>query len=248
MNEELLELYNSISPDVYDKVEAYNRTYEVKNTNVYMLAVPNEFYKAEHRVLMYGKETYGWFGEYNNGNTVFDRNISPNLSMQLYDLFMKEEVLTHKYNSPLWNEFCRLRDVLSAKSVGLLHNNVAKIGFEYGNTGFDHDTNMLFKDVFLKEIEILKPDFILFYTGPSYDRHLVDRFGSFSLDKLIANFEEHKFAKLSFENPPIKLPMVYRTYHPNYLRRTEFSSIRDYIGRLLSGEFSPRIKSSICIK
>lgn len=147
MNEQLLSLYSSISSNVCDAIEKYNNYTNVKNTNVHMLAVSQEYYKSQYRIMIYGKETYGWFGENDGGETIFDRRIPPILSMQLYDLFIKE-TLTHSMVSPFWKEYCRLHDILRNKSIGIMQSNIAKIGFEYGNTGFDRDINLLFKDVF----------------------------------------------------------------------------------------------------
>lgn len=158
--------------------------------------------------------------------------------MQLYDLFIKEEILTHKVQTPFWREFCRLHDFICNKSIGIIQSNIAKVGFEYGNTGFDRDTNMHLRDVFIKEIEICKPDLLLFYTGPSYDRHIVDRFGAFTSEKCMDDFDNRKIAKLNFENSPIKLPSVYRTYHPNYLQQKRFTPIRNYIDNILINTFN----------
>ena len=68
--------------------------------------------------------------------------------------------------------------------------------------------------VFRTEVDILRPDLIVFLTGPKCDRRISEILGPF----LEENFSEDKFiSRLSFKDS--SLPPATRTYHPGYLQR-----------------------------
>ena len=78
--------------------------------------------------------------------------------------------------------------------------------------------------IILKEIEILKPQFIVFFTGPDeYDKVLDDVFSK-PKRKSIGNFNERHLCEI--EIPDIKKAI--RTYHPNYLFRTGNENVNKY--------------------
>lgn len=79
------------------------------------------------------------------------------------------------------------------------------------------------KDIFLKELEILKPDMVIFLTGNPYDSLFMDwqfdtsdNFFQEIPEAVEQGIDKWKFGRL---NSPLLPKNTFRTYHPNYLRR-----------------------------
>jgi hypothetical protein len=70
-------------------------------------------------------------------------------------------------------------------------------------------------ELIIKEIELLTPDYIVFFTGPKYDTVLNDVFNYPAIDK-IRNFDERELCEIKISG----VRKCFRTYHPNYLNRT----------------------------
>ena len=78
--------------------------------------------------------------------------------------------------------------------------------------GFDQNGKLLALDRFIEqEIEILKPQAIIFLTGPSYDKFLPSK--PSNIEKYTNEFKPRQIGKLECCGVP-----ALRTYHPKYLR------------------------------
>jgi hypothetical protein len=78
------------------------------------------------------------------------------------------------------------------------------------------------------EIEITKPSVVVFFTGPSYDHRLASTFPGLSF--------ETSSRRLSRVFHPLLPRHSYRTYHPNYLRRSKSNwTVLDEIKDLVAG-------------
>jgi len=92
----------------------------------------------------------------------------------------------------------------------------------YNRNGFPHN----FYDTFVKphlnnlvakEIEILKPDYIIFLTGYGYDKVLADIFGE-PEQKTVGEFPIYKLCEITIPNVKKSL----RTYHPRPLYQNRY--------------------------
>jgi hypothetical protein len=71
-------------------------------------------------------------------------------------------------------------------------------------------------NVIPQEIEILKPNVLLFLSGHTYDDHIRKTIGNFSIVP-IEGFSTNELCILKFDN--ISVDLAIRTYHPGYLQR-----------------------------
>jgi len=79
---------------------------------------------------------------------------------------------------------------------------------------YEEITRPYFNPLILREIEILRPDYLVFFTGPDSDRYISDIFGN-PAKKPVAGFSEGELCE--FVIPNVKKAV--RTYHPGYLYR-----------------------------
>lgn len=101
------------------------------------------------------------------------------------------------------------------KKIQYVWNNIVKIGKPNckGFPGFElYDFEKKYLNIIKTEVEILKPDVLLFLTGYTYDRFIKDKFEEVAFSN-IDGFETKKLCKLIMPS----VEFAFRTYHPNYL-------------------------------
>ena len=221
MNEKLTELYSSVMPALANCIPALNaqRT-EYLMCFPYLLAVENDCAKSERRIMLAGKETFSWGGEFTESG-VYSPDVSLSQLQSLYDLFVNDpQGKANGYRSPYWDFVRTIDSIAQSKGARLVANNIAKIGYADGN-GFDPTVLPLFQGVFKKEIEITDPQLILLMVGPDYDRLIRESIGDFSQEAVIPDVDTKQCARLIFpdDNAVLAGRTVIRTYHPSYLRR-----------------------------
>lgn len=214
LNTEIFKIYN-------------NSELKIKPTNPLLISLKNNDYQnCEIKVIIFGQETNSWYETYNGD---LDKTIS------FYrDFFNKGEALNN-YSGAFWNGINRFLDLLKNKypnkKIGLLWNNIIKIGCEERNKNMPPE--YIYKiekenfNLIKKEIEILKPNIILFLTGPNYDFAIENAFGKFNTKLEIKGFTERQLLKIDIgfgEN-------IFRTYHPNYLWR---NNINIYLNTIIN--------------
>ena len=130
-----------------------------------------------------------------------------------------------------WNGVRRFINLLQAKhpnkKIKLVWNNIVKIG-KYDDKGFPPDyiyeVEREHFSIIKQELEIIKPNIVLFLTGPNYDSVIQDNFGTIEKQAL-APFSERQISKVKLDN----VDLAFRTYHPNYLWRNDIDSYFDTI-------------------
>ena len=224
MNEQLTELYSSVMPELANCIPDLNaqRT-ENYICFPYLLAAEDLYAKSERRIMLAGKETFSWGGEFTESG-VYSPDVSLSQLQSLYDLFVNDpKGKANGYRSQFW-EFVRTIDsIAQSKGARLVVNNLAKIGYADGN-GFDPTVLPLFDGVFREEIRILDPQLILLMVGPDYDTLIRDSIGDFSQEAVIPEVDTRQCARLNFpdDNAVLAGRTVIRTYHPSYLRRMSY--------------------------
>jgi hypothetical protein len=164
------------------------------------LSIENEaeFVRADIRVMIFGQETNDWKSVF--GSKDFD------YLMALHRGF--------SYHGPFWEGMELFKKMLnekfSDKRIAYLWNNIVKIG-KAGMVGmppgYIYSVEREFFSVIKQEVEIIKPDIILFLTSPEYDDKILDNFPS------VASEGGKLIAKVSITG----VRYVFRTYHPAYL-------------------------------
>ena len=172
----------------------------------YLIKLPENYEENCYHVMICGQETYGWGGEFYNNK----ENATIDALQELYDGFANKG----GYNSPYWNFVHYLRD--NCENVSFVINNIVKIGKKY-EAGCDDAINELtlkYFPVFREELNILRPDMIVFLTHNRYDNRIKAIRGDFQ----VGNMENSVcLSKLVFSD--MKIPLAIRTCHPGYLRR-----------------------------
>ncbi|MCY1368135.1 hypothetical protein D9M69_551010 [compost metagenome] len=84
----------------------------------------------------------------------------------------------------------------------------------------------------LKELEILNPNMVIFFTGPSYDARIKSLLCGELID--VQDFTSRELCLVKSKHLNTK---IIRTYHPNYLRRSGLErKIIDEVVSLAFGE------------
>jgi hypothetical protein len=227
LNEKLQVLYESCWSNLCEKMGPVikNDAYEVKPTYPLLLSVywndDEQFWEnADIRVMVFGKETNGWAVD-GSVKGVFDITKSYDDIIPAYsDFYGGEEYKA--YGGQFWNGFRlfakKLRDKYPNKKVDFLWNNIVKIG-KAGDKGlppqYIYNIEKEYFSVVQEEVNLLKPDIILFLTGHAYDNKIEDKFGNVSFTPLSVAYKGKELAKLTLSN----VPLAYRTYNPGYLYR-----------------------------
>ena len=227
MNDKLKELYDS----KWDKMVStfapilQDESIEVKPANPLLLYIDDEekYQNADIRVMIFGQETNSWYDE--RGATVED-------VQDLYDGFFNGGDCW-KYSGQFWNGISRfitlLKEKYPNKKIELLWNNIVKIG-KQDDKGFPPDyIYEIEREVFNvipQELEILKPNLVVFFTGPNYDSIIKDNFGELIYTAL-PDSTDRQLSRLNLNG----VQFAYRTYHPNYLWRND---IDDYFNTLIA--------------
>jgi hypothetical protein len=195
--------------------------FKIKPTNPLLLCVDEKEYQiADLRVMFFGQETNSW-------NYLFSNDMQ--LSIGCYNQFYNKEECW-EYGGQFWNGVRRFARLLKEKfyqrNIQFIWNNVIKIGKETMGRPpeYIYKVEREFLPVIKDEIRILKPNVILFLTGPNYDDVLADNFGQLNYE----SFSSYSKRQLSrFELLEVK--NTFRTYHPNYLWRNDIDSFFETI-------------------
>jgi hypothetical protein len=229
MNKDLEEIYQQkYNHELKDLIEL-NKTINDKDekaTNPLLLKVNDEYAKADYKVMIFGQETNNWLGDIDEG--IFCNRMKD--VIDLYDEFYLTENC-FSYGGQFWNGFSRFRELLNEKKkkekVGYMWNNVVKIGSRtkgFPSQIYEPFIKNSFNKIIIDELNILKPDLILFLSGPYYDEVLTDIFDEFEKNS-IKGFTERQMCKINIKYGNAS----FRTYHPNYLWRNDINSYYESI-------------------
>lgn len=187
----------------------------------------NWYADADLKVMVFGQETNSWVGDCDDFGTppspVFSPEVPIGAIMGIYENFYATyyDSRGFSYNGTRYGTFHygfnRFVSLLNArypdKHIAYLWNNIVKIGKAEG-AGFCgeeiYGIQKRFFDVVGKEVEILKPDLILFLTG-SYDARICDCWNGAQFTA-VSPFAVEDVAAVTL--PGVTVP-AYRTNHPS---------------------------------
>lgn len=192
--------------------------------------------EAPVRVLIVGQETLGWGFEtgsyydwpyssiwsFEDFLTVPD---SVEAMIHGYKVFEFSRYQPENYRSPFWRAYRQVRHKFDNEIDGLetavLWTNIFRMSLDGGSVvkgGTPEEIKSIqiaTHGLLRYEIEILKPDVVLFFTGPDYNDVLYSEFK----DVQLQDFNGYDLSRTSWIAHP-SLPLVsIRTYHPGYLNR-----------------------------
>ena len=131
---------------------------------------------------------------------------------------------THN-KSPFWYAYRNIANVGNSDlspDANVLWTNIIRCDFDRKSIltapkDVQNQVNSKFKGILRREIEILQPTQVIFFTGPRYDNSLINEFPDIKMRKFNNSFNERA---LSIFNISSKIDSI-RTYHPAYLRRSK---------------------------
>lgn len=227
MNTQLYDLYSSKWDRLSKHMKELSQSdqYAEKPTNPLLLSTNKQsnYTNADIRIMIFGQETNSWYGDFNGDIRKVQK---------LYDDFFATGYC-FKYGGYFWNAIKlfrnEIRNRFPEKSIDLLWNNVVKVG-KSGSKGkppkYIYEIEKKHFNVIPDEVKIMRPNLILFLSGPYYDSLIRNAFGEIDL-KSIQGFKKRQLAEIQLPLP-IK---TFRTYHPNYLYKNNISK---YFGEILT--------------
>jgi hypothetical protein len=232
MYDNLYDIYGEIDQKLYDIVGGQNQSIaDIHRKAAFPLfLVPSKKYNdADIKIMVFGQETNGWIGVYGDPDNKEDKDVD--FMLDEYDRFFNGREW-YNYGKQFWSTIKeiigRLQETQQDKKIGYIWNTVIKMGL-YGRSQTNHFPREWYKsiikpylnDIIIQEIEILKPDFIIFFSGPDYDRVLNDIFNN-PARKKIEGFTERELCEIEIK----KVKKAFRTYHPGFL--LHLNKIRPY--------------------
>ncbi len=219
INQKLEELYDSkwknFSNALINIINDEN--YDIKPTNPLLLKHKdcNEYESSEIRVMILGQETNDW-GYYEDG--CFSDEIEMEKILDMYvDFYSGYKFEKHRgFFKNHFNNFLKLlKEKYPEKKTSCFWNNVIKVGKANDkNTPPEYILKLEQEhfSVLKKEIEIIKPNVILFYSGYSYDKYILHHFPELITED-IKGFTSIELQTFKIEN----VDFAFRTAHPQSL-------------------------------
>ena len=213
MKNELLELYSKRQKDFKSVLEKFP---EDDLAGPFLMSPSPDYYNQPNRLLIIGQETNGWSYHIDDLEK----------QMKQYDDF---NVGIEYYASPFWNITRKVETALDNKPYSCAWTNLNKFDLDAGRPYGEYEVEISkLDDILVSEINILKPDFCLFYTGPSFDYRIKKIFKDIEFIE-IPNFTARQFCKLKHPDLPEN---SYRSHHPKSLRiRYIEDDFINYIGQ-----------------
>ncbi len=170
-----------------------------------LLISPSEGYiTSKKKIFIVGQQTNGWCCDFDNVQN----------QMRCYEEF---NLGKNYYRTPFWNVFRKIEKAILGEEYCSVWSNFNRYDFEGKRPDGEMEREISKLDYLLKkEIEILQPDICLFLVGHSFDERIKNLFPGIMFESL-RGWEERQLARLKHVNLPV---YTYRTYHPNYLRRS----------------------------
>lgn len=237
INEKLYTLYSNKlkagSPCVLQQLRQMRRE---ENPPAYplLLKVNEERYnKAELKVMVFGQETNGWEHQVcpivtpiEQSSEIIDATL--NGFMDYYREFLDGWGI----NSPFWHYLKKIQNTLSIslpnKTIEIVWNNIYKIGNKGKSKNKPvksiRDFENAYFNVIQDEVDILRPDIIIFFTGPNYEERVKKIFPIISSIPLVSSIRQEGISRFQLENGV----SAYRTYHPNYLQLNKKARYIEY--------------------
>jgi len=219
INKKLSSLYSTWN--IVKTIDDYNSKKDDSHKVAYplFLKTDEEYENGNKKLMIFGQETYGW--DPSSDPEFYGPNMTDNL-MKCYYYILRGDHNTTFFQ--VAKKFVyKLQEKFQNNTVSYSWNNIVKVGYKENKSGYSID----FYEKYLKpnsnkiinmEIEILRPDYILFFSGPNYDNVLNDVFNN---PKRIAvkGVPERQLCEIVIPN----VKKAFRTYHPNYLQRQKIT-------------------------
>ena len=226
INRNLQELYlsnwDNLSKKINDLKQDDDQIVEPTNPLLIYISDEEKYLRSDLKVMVFGQETNDWEGG-------FSKEKMDHI-LKTYDDFYNSGSC-YKRGGHFWNGVKRfnerLQNKFTNKSIHFVWNNVVKIGKNNEkNIPSDQIIHIELEhfNVVQRELEILEPDLLLFFSGPNYDHQIKTKINDVKYLE-IDGFKTRELAELRINN----IQFSFRTYHPNYLWRNNIDKYFDGI-------------------
>ncbi len=203
---ELEQIYLNSLP-IFDSI---SKKYEGVSRPLF-ISVPDNYYKTKVKLMIVGQQTNGWG----------DNRMGLDRLLQLYDEFNLAE---KKYGgSPFWRYSHTLFKALNPAGPdrAFLWSNLIKVDQKKDRPESQIESEVATLRLLPEEIRLLKPDVVVFFTGPKYENCLQNTFANVKFRTI-----SKCLSRVVHDNLPTH---SYRTYHPGYLSFIKGSRVLDKI-------------------
>ena len=169
IREQLINIYKERINDFKHIVETFPDT----DLAGPLLMSPNKKYEIQaKRLLIIGQQTNGW--------TYYINDVEKQMgTYEGFNLGIKY------YSSPFWNITRKLENAIGIQEYSCAWTNINKYDFNadkpYGK--YENEIKKI-DNILIKELEIIKPDICVFFTGPSFDYRIKSIFTGVLFDKI----------------------------------------------------------------
>lgn len=205
MKKELFEVYQQRQSEFEQIAKKLN---DVNLHGPFLISPGESYRKSKIKLMIIGQETNGWYNIHSKIDGL----------MKVYEDF---NVGKNYSSSPFWNVTRKLERTLEIKEHSCVWANLNKYDVNNKRPKGKHEQEIShFDNLLISEIEILKPDICIFFTGPTFDYRLKKLYNDIVFQEE-ENWKKNQLVTLKHE----KLPEIsIRTYHPKYLRMKKFES------------------------
>ena len=180
--------------------------------------------KADIKIMFLGQEPHGWEKDLDVGDLmgIYEDFLDDNYVVEANSGYFSEDEIgnTRMFRFAINGIMSCMRDDIlkdyPGKRVSMIWNNISKLStFEGGPVNSRmHEIERNYFHVIPQEVEILKPDILIFFTGAgqnTYYEYIKENFTMVGEPLPLGGLPVHDVAKL-----PIKeVTLAYKTYHPN---------------------------------
>ncbi|TDE12915.1 uracil-DNA glycosylase family protein [Dyadobacter psychrotolerans] len=155
----------------------HKKTWDPKTSSPLLMNVPDDYLNMKRKILFVGQETHTWMGDMSKHYNVDElQTCYKNFDLGKNVTFGNSDK-PRQLNSPFWNFFRTLfydlnkeDSSVTPKTSGFLWTNISKFDFN-GTTPSKNvqEENAAGFELLKAEIEIVKPDIVIFCTGTKYD-------------------------------------------------------------------------------
>lgn len=206
VNEQLLRLYESVFPR-FAALKAGIRDVSWP----LLLEVPARYSSLRRKLMIVGQETRGW-----------GRGEMPDVAGVVAE-YRGFDLARHYRRTPFWVAAHRVAQALNPEGPArsFLWSNLVKASQSKTRPCPAVEQAVCSLGLLPAEIEITRPEVVVFFTGRRYDGRLRETFPGASLERLSPFVCRVTHAGLPFHS--------YRTYHPAYLRRSRNWGVLDEV-------------------
>ncbi|MCY4588438.1 MAG: hypothetical protein OXB98_20630 [Bryobacterales bacterium] len=210
MNRKLSEMYSRVLHDIWPDLAAVGDL-----RGPLLIDVPNAYLEATVKLMIVGQQTNGW-GHPEDGIE------------GLFAQYRGFDLGKTSVRSPFWQAAHEVYESLNPAGPprGFLWSNLIKVEVAQERPPRAIEELISSTNLLQNELSITQPNVVVFFTGPCYDERLRATFAGVEYERVNDSID-----RLIHDELP---EQTFRSYHPNYLRRSGKWSVIEELKTLVS--------------